>query len=78
MMITRKEDGQAQLCTDYRALNKRTKVDVFPIQNITEILDDIAGATDFSNLDMFAGFWQVELAENIQERTEFTCKYGEF
>lgn len=32
----------------------------------------------FSKVDMFAGYWKILLADQLQELTIFTCEKGQF
>lgn len=32
----------------------------------------------FSKLDMFAGYWETQLAEHVKGTTTFTCRYDSF
>lgn len=51
------------------------KYDKYPIQSIQELLDGMEGLLVSSKLDMFAGYWQVRLADHIQEPSISRCKY---
>lgn len=59
----RKKDGKMRFCIDYRALNKVTTKDAFPIPNIQDCIDTLGGNTFFSSLDMASGYWQVYVDE---------------
>ena len=67
-----------RFCIDYRALNKVTKRDSYPIPNINELLYQLGGAKRFTSLDMTKGFWQVELHPEDREKSAFSVPWGHY
>ena len=73
IVLVREKDGRLRFCIDLRKLNNRTVKDAYSLPRIESILDSLGGAQIFSTLDLKAGYWQVEMAEECKAYTAFTC-----
>jgi hypothetical protein len=73
-----KKGGDMRLCHDYRELNKITTKIRYPLPLIENILHLLSGAKYFTTLDLFSGFWQIEIAECDRHKTAFSCEFGHF
>ena len=72
MVPVRKRGTNAiRLCIDYRRLNSITRPDPFQMPMIHDLLDNVAGATWLTKVDMNKGFYQVPLDKDNQDMTAF-------
>ncbi|GKD33293.1 hypothetical protein Tco_1248802 [Tanacetum coccineum] len=67
-----------RICIDYRKLNNATRKDHFPLLFIDQMLEQLAGHEYYCFLDGFSGYFQIPIAPEDQEKTTFTCPYGNF
>ena len=70
-VFVRKKNGDVRICVDYRALNKQTVKDAYPLPRPDDIQDRLAGCTIFSTLDLRSGYWQLPVHKEDQAKTAF-------
>lgn len=78
VLFQRKHDGSLRMCIDYRALNKLTIKNKYPIPLIADLFDQLGSARWFTKLDLRSGYYQVRIAEGDEPKTACVTRYGSF
>ena len=78
IVIVPKKGGEMRFCIDYRKLNDITIKDRYPLPRIDDTIDSLNGAKLFTSLDLFSGYWQIEIEPEDQHKTSFVCEFGQF
>jgi hypothetical protein len=61
VVFVRKKDGSLRLCVDFRALNKITIRNRYPLPRIDKFFDRLGQSRIFSKIDLKSGYWQMRV-----------------
>ncbi|XP_060103255.1 uncharacterized protein LOC132577484, partial [Heteronotia binoei] len=78
VLFVKKKSGELRLCNDYRALNKITIRDRYPLPLIPELLDRLKGAQIYTKLDLRGAYNLVRIRPGDEWKTAFGTRYGQY
>ncbi|KAL4155977.1 hypothetical protein QTP88_000012 [Uroleucon formosanum] len=82
LIVPKKMDASGnkkyRVVVDFRKLNNITVGDVFPMPDITSILDQLGKAKYFSCLDLASGYHQIGIHPRDMEKTAFSTSEGHY
>jgi hypothetical protein len=76
IVLVQKKEGAWRLCIDYRALNKMTVRNHYPIPMIDDLLDQLKGEKFFSKIDLKSYYHQVPIKPTDVWKKTFKSKEG--
>jgi hypothetical protein len=76
VLLIKKKEGDYRFVVDYRKVNAITAKDSFPIPTIESTLQQLAGNSYFSKLDLRSGYFQVPINEIDKPKTAFITTTG--
>ena len=78
ILFVPKKNGQLRMCVDYRALNKVTVKNRFPLPRIEDLFDKLRHAKVFTSLDLAQGYHQIRITDADVPKTAFRTPYGHY
>ncbi len=57
VLFVQKKDGTLRMCVDYKALNKVTVNNRYPLPQIDDLFDRLSGIKMFSKIDLRSGYY---------------------
>ncbi|GFX09336.1 retrovirus-related Pol polyprotein from transposon 17.6 [Trichonephila clavipes] len=78
VVLIPKPNGTFRLCIDYRKLNEITVADTYPLPRMDDLLHQAKLTLFMSTLDLRAGYHQVKVHVEDQDKTSFVCPFGTY
>ena len=78
LFVKKRGTNELRLCLDYRALNKLTERDRFPLPLIPDLIQRLHNAKIFSKLDLKSGYHQLRMNAGDIPKTAFTTSEGSY
>ena len=76
VLLVQKKDGSYCMCVDYRALNKNTIKNRFPVPRIEDLFDKLQGSSYFSRIDLKSGYHQICIVPEDVHKMGFRTMFG--
>ncbi|GJY22409.1 putative reverse transcriptase domain-containing protein [Tanacetum coccineum] len=78
VLFVKKKDGSFRMCINYRELNKLTVRNLYPLQRIDDLFDQLHGSNVYSKIDLRSGYHQLWVREEDIPKTAFKTRYGHY
>ena len=78
VLFVTKKNGTLRLCVDYRALNKITVKNRYPLPLSGDLMDRLSQAKYYTKIDLRVGYNNIRIAEGEEWKTAFRTRYGSY
>ncbi|MCO5556360.1 hypothetical protein L7F22_009908 [Adiantum nelumboides] len=76
VLLVQKKDDTYRMCVDYRALNRITIKNRFPVPRVEDLFDKLQSSTYFSRIDLKSGYHQIRIVAEDIVKTAFRITFG--
>ena len=76
VVLVKKSNGKWRMCVDYTDLNRACSKDALPLLRIDQLIDASAGHKMPSFMDAYAGYNQIHMARDDEEKMAFVTDRG--
>ena len=78
VLLVKKKNGSMRFCVDYRALNKRTVKNRYPLPHIEDSLQRLYKSKYFTAIDLHSAYHQILIRKEDRFKTAFNTRYGHY
>ena len=78
ILFVPKPDGRLRLCVNYRQRNKLTILDKYPLPLMSDLQDQVAGATIFMKRDLNDGYHLIRIKKGDEWKRAFRIRYRQY
>ncbi len=78
ILFVHKKDGTLRMCVDYKALNKATMKNRYPLPRVNDLFDRLSGAKVFSRIDLLSWYYQIRITKGDEEKIAYHIRYGSY
>ncbi|RDX81518.1 hypothetical protein CR513_37794, partial [Mucuna pruriens] len=78
LLSAKKKDGESRLCVDYHQLYKLKIKNKYSLPMIDDLMDQLRGATIFSNINLRSGYHHIRVRDRDIQKTAFKTCYGHY